>query len=141
MRNTIACSLLATALLTATLSVPPRLLAQGKGDSQEAQIAANNALEKELESVAIIDRKVMIPMSDGKLMAADIYRPKDESKKYGTIFVRTPYNFNYWDVALGAPRSMGAELNAVKRGYAYVEINERGQFFSQVDQILEQAGS
>ena len=79
--------------------------------------------------MAIIDRKVMIPMSDGKLMAADIYRPKDESKKYGTIFVRTPYNFNYWSIDLGAPRNMSAELNAVKRGYAYVEINERGQYF------------
>ena len=54
-----------------------------------------------MESIAIIDRKVMIPMSDGKLMAADIYRPKDESKKYGTIFVRTPYNFNYWNIDAG----------------------------------------
>jgi len=130
MRNSIACCLLTSALLT-TAIFSPDLLAQGRGDSQQAQIAKNNALEKELESVAIVDRKVMIPMSDGKLMAADIYRPKDESKKYGTIFVRTPYNFNYWDIELGAPRNMSAELNAVKRGYAYVEINERGQFFSQ----------
>ena len=37
-------------------------------------------------------------MRDGKRMAADIYRPKDTSKKYPIIFVRTPYNFNYWDV-------------------------------------------
>ena len=131
MRNAIASSLLASALLTTTVLLSPTLLAQRGGDSRDAQIATNNALEKELESVAIIDRKVMIPMSDGKLMAADIYRPKDESKKYGTIFVRTPYNFNYWDIDLGAPRNMSAELNAVKRGYAYVEINERGQYFSQ----------
>jgi len=131
MRNAIGCSLLASAILTTAVLVSPNLLAQHGGDSQQAQIAENNALEKELESVAIIDRKVMIPMSDGKLMAADIYRPKDESNKYGTIFVRTPYNFNYWDIDLGAPRNMSAELNAVKRGYAYVEINERGQFFSQ----------
>ncbi|MGB6306013.1 MAG: CocE/NonD family hydrolase, partial [Acidobacteriaceae bacterium] len=131
MRNTVAFSLFASALLTTTLFVTPNLSAQDRGNSKEAQIATNDALEKELESVAIIDRKVMIPMSDGKLMAADIYRPKDETKKYGTIFVRTPYNFNYWDIDLGAPRNMSAELNAVNRGYAYVEINERGQFFSQ----------
>lgn len=131
MRMSIGRPLLAATLLATTVCFLPGLFAQDGSRSQEAQIAQNNALEKELESVAIIDRKVMIPMSDGKLMAADIYRPKDESKKYGTVFVRTPYNFNYWSIALGAPRNMGAELNAVKRGYAYVEINERGQFFSQ----------
>jgi putative CocE/NonD family hydrolase len=94
-------------------------------------IAARNRLEKELEDIAIIDRKVMVPMSDGKRMAADIYRPKDTSKKVPIIFVRTPYNFNYWDVKLGAPADMSAQLEAVKRGYAYVEMNERGHFFSE----------
>jgi putative CocE/NonD family hydrolase len=94
-------------------------------------IAKRNALEKELESLAIIDRKLMIAMRDGKRMAADVYRPKDTTKKYPIIFVRTPYNFNYWDVKLGAPRDMTAELEAVKRGYAYVEMNERGHFFSE----------
>jgi putative CocE/NonD family hydrolase len=93
-------------------------------------IAKRNALEKELESVAIIDRKLMIAMQDGKRMAADVYRPKDTSKKYPIIFVRTPYNFNYWDVKLGAPRDMTVELDGVKKGYAYVEMNERGHFFS-----------
>ncbi len=94
-------------------------------------MARRNAIEKELEAVAVIDRKLMIPMRDGKRMAADVYRPKDTSKKYPIIFVRTPYNFNFWDVKLGAPRDMSAELEAVKRGYAYVEMNERGHFFSE----------
>ncbi len=94
-------------------------------------IDKRNATEQELESLAIVDRKVMIPMLDGKHMAADIYRPKDTSKKYPIIFIRTPYNFNYWDVRIGAPRDMSAELSAIKRGYAFVEINERGQFFSE----------
>ena len=35
--------------------------------------------EKELESVAIIERKVMIPMRDGVRLATDIYRPKNAS--------------------------------------------------------------
>jgi len=98
-----------------------------------ALIARRNAIENELESIAIIDRKVMVPMRDGKRMQADIYRPKDESKKYPVIFVRTPYNFNYWDVTLGAPRDMSTELEAVKRGYIYVEMNERGRYFSEGD--------
>ncbi len=94
-------------------------------------IAARNSTEEELEKIAIVERKVMVPMRDGKRMAADIYRPKDTSKKYPIIFVRTPYNFNFWDVRNGAPRDMTAELDAVKRGYAYVEMNERGHFFSE----------
>ena len=98
-----------------------------------ALIAHRNAIEKELESVAIIDRKVMVAMRDGKRMQADIYRPKNETKKYPIIFVRTPYNFNYWDIDLGAPRDLSTELAAVKHGYAYVEINERGRYFSEGD--------
>ncbi|MBV9762880.1 MAG: CocE/NonD family hydrolase [Acidobacteriaceae bacterium] len=105
--------------------------AQQQSALSQEEIAKRNATEKELESVAIIDRKVMAPMADGKRMATDIYRPKDGSKKYPIIFVRTPYNFNYWDVAHGVPRDMKAELDAVKRGYAYVEMNERGHFFSE----------
>jgi putative CocE/NonD family hydrolase len=105
--------------------------AQGRGPATPEQIAARNATEAELESIAVVDRKVMVTMSDGKRMATDIYRPKDTSKKYPIIFVRTPYNFNFWDVRNGAPRDLSAELAAVKRGYAYVEMNERGHFFSE----------
>ncbi len=98
-----------------------------------ATIAQRNAIEQQLEAAAIIERKVMVPMRDGKRMQADIYRPKDDAKKYPIIFVRTPYDFNYWDVALGAPRDMSAALDAVKHGYAYVEMNERGRYFSEGD--------
>ncbi len=88
-------------------------------------------MEKELQSIAIVERKLMVPMRDGKRMATDVYRPKDTTKKYPAIFVRTPYNFNFWDVRLGAPKDLRAQIEAVKRGYAYVEMNERGHFFSE----------
>ena len=104
---------------------------QGRNAPDPALVAKRNAIEAELQSVAIVERKLMIPMRDGKRMAADVYRPKDTSKKYATVFVRTPYNFNFWDISLGAPRDMSAEVDAVSRGYAYVEMNERGHFFSE----------
>lgn len=106
-------------------------IAQNRTDDNAELIAKRNRIEKELQDVAIVDRKVMVPMRDGKRMAADIYRPKDTSKKYPIIFSRTPYNFNFWDVRLGAPRDMTTILEAVKRGYAYVVMNERGHFFSE----------
>jgi uncharacterized protein len=126
--------LLALAALGCASALLPAPSALAQGPSPDAAlIARRNATEKDLESVAIIERKVMVPMRDGKRMQADIYRPKDESKKYPIVFVRTPYNFNYWDVQLGAPRDMSAALDAVKRGYIYIEMNERGRYFSEGD--------
>src|SRR2546428_3881500 len=104
---------------------------QGRGGATPELIARRNSIEDELQSIAIVERKLMVPMRDGKRMATDVYRPKDTSKKYPTIFVRTPYNFNFWDVRSGAPRDMSNELEAVKRGYVFVEMNERGHFFSE----------
>jgi hypothetical protein len=94
-------------------------------------IAHREDIEKQLEDVAIIDRKIMVTMRDGKRMQADIYRPKDTSKQYPIIFSRTPYNFNFWDVRTGTYRDMSTELDAVKRGYVMVEMNERGHFYSE----------
>jgi putative CocE/NonD family hydrolase len=104
---------------------------QGRGGANPELIARRNSIEKELHSIAIVERKLMVPMRDGKRMATDVYRPKDTSKKYPAIFVRTPYNFNFWDVRIGAPRDMSVQLAAVKRGYAYIVMNERGHFFSE----------
>jgi putative CocE/NonD family hydrolase len=125
--------ILAVAGLAATFSVNHRqsAKAQQRAGLTPEVIARRNSVEKELQSIAVVDRKLMVPMRDGKRMAADVYRPKDLSKKYATVFVRTPYNFNFWDVRNGVPRDMSNELDAVKRGYAFVEMNERGHFFSE----------
>jgi hypothetical protein len=116
-------------------TVSGNLPAQGPrpGGLSEEALARRWALEKELQAIAVVERKVMVRMRDGKRMAADIYRPKDSTRKYPTVFVRTPYNFNFWDVRNGAPREMSRELEAVRRGYAYVQMNERGHFFSEGD--------
>jgi uncharacterized protein len=87
--------------------------------------------ENELQSIAVVERKVMMPMRDGVRLATDIYRPKNASAKVPTVWVRTPYNFNFWDIHNGVPADMTAALTAVKRGYAYVVQNERGHFFSE----------
>jgi putative CocE/NonD family hydrolase len=109
----------------------PMIWAQRPTPPDPQLVAKRNETEKQLESIAIIERKVMVTMRDGKRMAADIYRPKDESKKYPVIFSRTPYNFNYWDVRNGTYADMATPLGAVQRGYAYVVMNERGHFFSE----------
>ena len=102
-----------------------------RGGLTPDQATRRRDLEKELQSIAVVERKVMMPMRDGVRLATDIYRPKDASKKVPIVWVRTPYNFNYWDVRNGVPGDMTAALTAVKRGYAYVVQNERGHFFSE----------
>jgi putative CocE/NonD family hydrolase len=112
------------------LVVAAPLLAQ-RGPMTDEQKAERWRTERELQSIAVVERKVMIPMRDGVLIPADVYRPKDTSKRYPTIWVRTPYNFNYWDVSNGVPRDMSRQLDAVKRGYAWVDMQERGHFFAE----------
>jgi putative CocE/NonD family hydrolase len=123
-------SLLVAALLSAMLAATAVTFAQ-RGPLTPEQASRRWDAEKELASIAVIERKVMVPMRDGVRLATDIYRPKDAAKKVPTVWVRTPYNFNYWDVRNALPSDMTAALTAVKRGYAYVVQNERGHFFSE----------
>ncbi|MEW5918707.1 MAG: CocE/NonD family hydrolase, partial [Gemmatimonadota bacterium] len=122
------CALAWIALVSAVGAQPPQ--------NQEAQAqlrARRDSLERELQRLAIVERKLMIPMRDGVRIQADVYRPRHATGRVPIIFVRTPYNFNWWDVRLGAPADMTSQLEAVKRGYAYVVMNERGHFFSDGD--------
>jgi putative CocE/NonD family hydrolase len=94
------------------------------------QLKAQNISLEQLQEIAIIDQKVMMPMRDGIRLCTDIYRPKT-GKPVPVIFERTPYNFNaYRDGKLntGAFRKI---YNAIKRGYAYVIQNERGRYYSE----------
>jgi putative CocE/NonD family hydrolase len=120
---------LASAVFVAVL-LSTLLAAQQRGPLSPAESARRWELENELQKIAAVDRKVMMPMRDGVRLATDIYRPKDAAR-VGTVFVRTPYNFNFWDIHNGVPADMTAALTAVKRGYAYVVQNERGHFFSE----------
>lgn len=114
------------------VAVPLILPAQPAADPQaQARLRVRrDSLEQALQQLAVVDRKVMVAMRDGTRMQADIYRPRG-NVPVAAIFSRTPYNFNWWDVRLGAPADMSTPLEAVKRGYAYVVMNERGHFFSE----------
>jgi putative CocE/NonD family hydrolase len=94
-------------------------------------IAQDTALiYRKLDSIAVIDQKVMMPMRDGIRLSTDIYRPKGEGK-YPIVFSRTPYNFNTWVDGKMTTRTLEEAYQAVSRGYAYVVQNERGRFFSE----------
>jgi len=77
---------------------------------------------QKLDSIAIIERKVMMPMRDGVRLATDIIRPKTD-EPVPVIFVRTPYDFN--------SGRFKTAYEIVKNGYAFVLQNERGKYFSE----------
>lgn len=90
----------------------------------------SSAIYRKLDSIAIIDQKIMMPMRDGNRLATDIYRPKG-NQKVPIIFSRTPYNFNTWVDGKMTTRSLEDAYQAVSRGYAYIVQNERGRYFSE----------
>jgi len=75
---------------------------------------------------------VMMPMRDGVRLATHIYRPKtSDGEPVPTVFVKTPYNMNLWGDGEMNTRRFRGPLEAVRRGYAYVNQNERGKFYSE----------
>ncbi len=93
-------------------------------------LIAQKSIHEQLEEIAIIDQKVMVPMRDGIRLATDIYRPKGDVK-VPIIFSRTPYNFNSWGDGEQRTRTATKALEVVQKGYAYVVQNERGRFYSE----------
>lgn len=92
--------------------------------------AQEKTILEQLQEIAIVDHKVMMPMRDGVRLATDIYRPKSDNP-VPIIFSRTPYNFNSYRDGELVTRTMQSALEAVQKGYAYVVQNERGRFFSE----------
>lgn len=95
------------------------------GQAQDAE-----AIWAEMQDIAIVEQKVMMPMRDGIRLCTDIYRPKTD-QPVPVIFSRTPYNFNLWVDGKLNKRQLQRAMEAVKRGYAYVVQNERGRYFSE----------
>jgi putative CocE/NonD family hydrolase len=124
-----ALALLTLALLGAPLAIPSLSAQPATADAE--LIARRQQLEAELQQVAEIHRSVMMPMRDGTRLLTDIYVPKQRRGPVPLILSKTPYNMNWWDVRLGAPRDWTAVLEAIRRGYAYAFQNERGHFFSE----------
>lgn len=132
-RIALACFVALGAMMSAAPAVlaPVALAQTGVGDGEKAAPTdyskwSPQALEAELKSRAVIERKVRMPMRDGVNLSTDIYRPKDAAGPVPTIFVRTPYNMN--TLQGGSLRQV---VEAVDRGYAYILQNERGRYFSE----------
>ena len=100
----------------------------GRPQITPEQLDKRRAIENELQSIAIVERKLMIPMRDGIKIATDIYRPfiKDEAEpaKLPILLSRTPYD----------KTSANAVEQAkwfAKHGYIVVLQDDRGAYKSE----------
>lgn len=69
-------------LLAAVTAAPSRSSAQSREETR--LIAQRERAERELEAIAVIDRKLTVPMRDGTRLATDVYRPRNASPSRGT---------------------------------------------------------
>ncbi len=90
----------------------PLALAQGQTESQP-------------EYAVVVERDVMVPMTDGTRLAIDIYRP-DGSGRFPALLERTPYDKgNSSEIRVGAHEYFAA------RGYVFMVQDTRGRFASE----------
>ncbi len=74
--------------------------------------------------------EVLIPMRDGVKLHTAIYAPKDTSKPYPFLLVRTPYSCNPYGP--GAYRgNLGANPDYTKEGFVFVYQDVRGRYMSE----------
>ncbi|MBC6992740.1 CocE/NonD family hydrolase [Neolewinella lacunae] len=92
--------------------------------------AQSSAAYLKLAQVAHIEQKNMVTMRDGVRLCTDIYRPKTDAR-VPIILSRTPYQMNAWVDGEERTRTYERAYEAVVRGYAYVEQNERGRYYSE----------
>ena len=72
----------------------------------------------------VVDNRVVIPMRDGVVLYADVYRPAGEGK-HPVIVSRTPYSTERF------PSSYASAVYFARRGYVYVFQDVRGRHESE----------
>ena len=129
MKRIFTFSLLAAGALAGTAS--PAHAQRGGNVNQDSLRAHRWEVEKELESVAIVERKVMIPMRDGKRHAGRHLSSQGYVQEISRHLGPHALQLQLLGHRSWRPRDMSAALTAVKRGYAYIEMQERGHFFAE----------
>ncbi len=96
--------------------------------------AANDAAAQGLEYVKANYTKYeyRIPMRDGKKLFTAVYVPKDESKRYPILLLRTPYNVRPYGVDR-YKENLGPSPLFGKSGYIFAYQDVRGRWMSEGD--------
>ena len=110
-------AVLAAALLAVSVIAPP------------ARAQASAASAKEV-SDRYMKREVSVPMRDGTRLFTAIYTPRDSSRRYPILLMRTPYSVAPYG-ADAYPASLGPWKAFQDDGYIFVNQDVRGRFMSE----------
>ena len=109
-------------LLAALLAYPTVAIARGAGAQEPAFDA----------KAAYVKRDHMVPMRDGVKLFTIVYTPRDTTKRYPILLVRTPYSIRpYEPDVYRAVLGPSAEFD--RDGYIFVFQDVRGKFRSEGD--------
>jgi len=114
-------------------------LAAARSESAETRMAnlqAQDEEDVELEDLAEFIKATYtkyehyIPMRDGVRLFTAVYIPKDDSKDYGIMMIRTPYGVSPYGVD-HYRRSLGPSEKFAREGFIFVLQDVRGRFMSE----------
>ncbi|MGK6350391.1 CocE/NonD family hydrolase [Parapedobacter sp. DT-150] len=77
-------------------------------------------------------KEVMVPMRDGTELFTSIYVPKDTTKTYPILFMRTPYSVAPYGEQAYRP-SLGPNIQFTYEGFIFVYQDIRGKYMSEGD--------
>lgn len=104
----------------ALLLLPLLVLMPGRPDAQNPASASFPPADVPPRNDILVDNRVAIPMRDGVILYADVYRPVEEGR-YPVLVSRTPYSTERF------PAAYEAGVYFSRRGYVYVFQDVRGR--------------
>ncbi len=75
-------------------------------------------------------KEFRIPMRDGAKLFTSVYSPRDTSKSYPILMMRTPYTISPYGEN-NYPNNLGPNEEFVKQGFIFVYQDVRGKFMSE----------
>lgn len=117
-------------LLTWLLVVTSTTFAQAPRNRQSTTPTEDEKQHAEYVLANYTKYEQSIPMRDGKKLFTAIYRPKDDSRKYPILIMRTPYSVGPYGVDKYRNR-LGPSQLFDREGYIFVMQDVRGRWMSE----------
>ena len=108
------------------------LLLWGTASFSQNASAAETPLEQAMAYIAAHydKQETYLPMRDGVRLFTSIYTPKDQSRPYPMLMMRTPYSVAPYG-ADQYPERLARYLHLVEAGYIFVMQDVRGRYLSE----------
>lgn len=94
-----------------------------------AKIAAAPVDDTEYFKTHYEKKEYRVPVRDGVELFTQVYSPRDTSKSYPILMIRTPYSCNPYGESEYSPR-IAPHMDYVREGYIFVRQDVRGCFMS-----------